>query len=153
MLMTDLPTLTGMLREQGLHITIETAGTVFQPVKVDLMSISPKLGNSTPWERDGKLALKHEQRRHAPKVIRQLIEAGEYQIKLVIDQPEDVAEAERWLAEFPEIERGRVFLMPQAVDRATLHEKSVWLGRECQRLGFRLGCRLHIDLFGHQRGT
>ena len=35
-------------RELGLHITIETAGTVFAPVACDLMSISPKLANSTP---------------------------------------------------------------------------------------------------------
>jgi len=40
--------LTNSLRELGLHITIETAGTVFQPVACDLMSISPKLSNSTP---------------------------------------------------------------------------------------------------------
>ena len=36
------------LRERELHITIETAGTVFAPVVCDLMSISPKLANSTP---------------------------------------------------------------------------------------------------------
>ncbi|HXU50202.1 MAG TPA: 7-carboxy-7-deazaguanine synthase QueE, partial [Candidatus Binatia bacterium] len=35
------------------HITIETAGTVFVDVRCDLMSISPKLANSTPIERDG----------------------------------------------------------------------------------------------------
>ncbi len=32
----------------NVHVTIETAGTVYQPVKADLMSISPKLANSTP---------------------------------------------------------------------------------------------------------
>src|ERR1700756_1245194 len=42
--------LTERLREVGLHITIETAGTVFQKVACDLMSISPKLANSTPHE-------------------------------------------------------------------------------------------------------
>ena len=40
--------LTERLRALGLHITIETAGTVFRPVACDLMSISPKLSNSTP---------------------------------------------------------------------------------------------------------
>ena len=40
--------LTEGLRARGLHVTIETAGTVFAPVACDLMSISPKLSNSTP---------------------------------------------------------------------------------------------------------
>lgn len=31
-----------------LHVTIETAGTIFRPVSAHLMSISPKLANSTP---------------------------------------------------------------------------------------------------------
>ena len=35
------------------HITIETAGTVDAHVRCDLMSISPKLANSTPHKRDG----------------------------------------------------------------------------------------------------
>src|SRR4051812_42191805 len=36
------------MRERGMHITFETAGTVYAPVACDLMSISPKLSNSTP---------------------------------------------------------------------------------------------------------
>ena len=37
------PPLKGVRVTGSLHITIETAGTVFQPVACDLMSISPKL--------------------------------------------------------------------------------------------------------------
>src|SRR5580658_9309175 len=40
--------LTRRFRERGMHVTIETAGTVFAPVECDLMSISPKLSNSMP---------------------------------------------------------------------------------------------------------
>src|SRR3954464_15198022 len=43
----DIVELTQKLRTIEHHITIETAGTVFKPVECDLMSISPKLGNST----------------------------------------------------------------------------------------------------------
>ena len=32
----------------GRHITIETAGTLYLPIDCDLMSISPKMSNSTP---------------------------------------------------------------------------------------------------------
>src|SRR5215470_799343 len=41
------------LRDAGLHITIETAATIFKPIACDLASLSPKLSNSTPRERDG----------------------------------------------------------------------------------------------------
>jgi len=50
MIAPDIVTLTGVCAKRGLHITIETAGTVFEPVDCDLMSISPKLANSRPKE-------------------------------------------------------------------------------------------------------
>lgn len=40
--------LVGMLRSEGLHVTIETAGTVYRSLTADLMSISPKLPGSGP---------------------------------------------------------------------------------------------------------
>ena len=48
MLFAELTALTAGLRRAGWHITIETSGTVHLPVECDLMSISPKLSNSTP---------------------------------------------------------------------------------------------------------
>src|SRR5262245_7737884 len=46
-----IETLTHELRDAGYHITIETAATIWADVVCDLASISPKLSNSTPWER------------------------------------------------------------------------------------------------------
>ena len=43
MIARDVVELSERLRERGMHITVETAGTVFAPVACDLMSISPKL--------------------------------------------------------------------------------------------------------------
>ncbi len=48
MLYAELVPLADALSRQGRHITIETAGTLDLPVACDLMSISPKLANSTP---------------------------------------------------------------------------------------------------------
>ena len=75
----------------GKHITIETAGTVFAPVACDLMSISPKLANSTP---EGHWAKQHDRLRIQPDVLRQLIVHYDYQLKFVIAKPEDLAEVE-----------------------------------------------------------
>src|ERR1700677_772136 len=41
MIQQDIVQLTQRLKDLGLHIPIETAGTVYQPVTCDLMSISP----------------------------------------------------------------------------------------------------------------
>src|SRR4029453_12201152 len=73
MLFAEMIPLCQRLHATGLHITIETAGTLFLPVVCDLMSISPKLVGSTPSvERAGRWAARHEQTRHRPDVIRRL---------------------------------------------------------------------------------
>ena len=51
MLYAELIPLAAALQASAWHITIETAGTVWAPVVCDLMSISPKLANSTPHAR------------------------------------------------------------------------------------------------------
>src|SRR5688572_29555683 len=111
MLFAEMLPLTGGLHAAGLHITIETAGTLFLPVQCNLMSISPKLASSTPSdERAGRWSARHEQTRHQPEVIRRLTGEYDYQIKFVIDTRADVEDVQDWLAEFPHIRRERVLL-------------------------------------------
>lgn len=154
MLSPEIEPLCAALRSRGWHITIETAATVDRPVVCDLMSLSPKLGNSTPWQRQGgSEAAAHEAKRHAPEVVRRMVRDYDYQLKFVIDQPQDVEEVRRYLLEFPEVTPDRVFLMPQATSRDELHAKYRWLGEACKLHAWRLGQRLHLDLYGHQRGT
>src|SRR5438874_8289250 len=90
MIAPEIVTLTGRLREHGLHITIETAGTVFEPVACDLMSISPKLANSTP--QDLRWAARHDRLRIQPAILRELMERYAYQLKFVIAAREDLEE-------------------------------------------------------------
>ncbi len=141
--------LTEALRERGMHITVETAGTVFAPVACDLMSISPKLSNSTP---EGEWARRHEERRIQPEVLRRLMAAYDYQLKFVIARPEDVEEV-RELVERLAAARERVVLMPEGTDAAALRERGAWLVEICKREGFRFTPRLHVELWGHCRGV
>src|SRR5690349_8074647 len=53
MIMPDIAELSAAFKQRDLHVTIETAATVFKDVAVDLASLSPKLSNSTPHDRDG----------------------------------------------------------------------------------------------------
>lgn len=141
--------LTNRLRDTGMHITIETAGTVFKPVACDLMSISPKLSNSAP---EGPFAAQHERLRIQRDALEQLMAQYDYQLKFVIAKPADVDEA-RALARDLEAPPERVILMPEGTDAAIVRERSCWLAEICKSENFRFSPRLHLDLYGNRRGT
>ncbi len=154
MLFAELIPLCTRLRQADYHITVETAGTLYLPVECDLMSISPKLANSTPAYEDAlDWHMRHETARHAPHVIRQLVQEHCYQVKFVIDEPADCEEVDRYLAGLPQIDRGRVLLMPQGTDVEVLEEVEDWLKPYCSRHGFGYCPRKQIEWFGLVRGT
>jgi 7-carboxy-7-deazaguanine synthase len=145
--------LTEGLRRLGLHITVETAGTVPAQVACDLMSISPKLANSTPWEREeGRWARQHDRLRLQWDVLRGLMASYEYQLKFVVAQPEDLTEI-RTVVEQTAADRAKVVLMPEGTEADILRERSRWLAEIAKQEGFRLSPRLHIDLYGNRRGV
>lgn len=152
MIFSDLHELTIALKKQDRFITIETAGTVFQDLPIDLMSISPKRANSTPLDHP-TWSVQHEQRRHVPDVIQALFESYCCQFKFVIDQEADVDDVLNYLDEFPEINRQNVWLMPQAIEAKSLAEKLIWLQKLAMQHGFHLSTRLQIQQFGNKRGT
>jgi 7-carboxy-7-deazaguanine synthase len=150
----EIEELCANLRQRDYHITVETAATVFKPIECDLASLSPKLSNSTPHQREsGRFAPRHEQLRLRPEVILAFMERSDYQLKFVIDQPADVAEVLELLELLPDTDRSKVLLMPQGTTREELHERGPWLVEECKKHGFCYCPRLHIELFGNQRGT
>jgi 7-carboxy-7-deazaguanine synthase len=124
------------------------------PVECELMSISPKLSNSTPSvELDAKWHDRHDRSRHVPDVIRRLIVEHPYQIKFVVDRPADCDEIEQYLHEMTEIARDRVLLMPQGTESLQLEDTGRWLQKYCARQGYQFCPRRHIELFGLARGT
>jgi 7-carboxy-7-deazaguanine synthase len=154
MLFAELIPLAARLRRTARHVTVETSGTLYLPVECDLMSISPKLSNSLPPPgQDPRWARRHEANRHAPEVIRRLLAQYDYQLKFVVDCPDDCREVETYLVEFPEIDRARAMLMPQGTDSQTLAEKAAWLRPYCAEHGLRFCPRRQIEWFGQVRGT
>jgi 7-carboxy-7-deazaguanine synthase len=149
MIAPDIIPLTERLQEAGLHITIETAGTVFKPVACDLMSISPKLSNSTP---SGPFALQHDRLRLQPDVLRELMAWCRYQFKFVLAQPADLNEVRALVREL-DVDAADVILMPEGTDRETVRERGVWLAEACKEEGYRFSPRLHVELWGNRRGT
>jgi 7-carboxy-7-deazaguanine synthase len=154
MLFAELIPLSEQLAQQGHHVTIETAGTLYLPVTCDLMSISPKLANSAPApDRGPRRRARHEKTRYQPEVIRRLIHEYPYQLKFVIDAPADTEEVWQYLAEFPEVDRTQVLLMPQGTDPQQLERTGLWLEPYCHQQGVRFCPRRHIEWFGLVRGT
>ena len=149
MIAREVVALTEGLRAEGLHITIETAGTVAAPVACDLMSISPKLANSTP---DGEWRERHDRLRIQPEVLRRLMSAYEYQLKFVVARPEDLGEI-RELVNMLDADAAKVLLMPEGIESRVLHQRGVWIAEICKREGFRFSPRLHVDLYGNRRGV
>jgi len=155
MIAPELPALAAGLRQAGKHITIETAATV-PPAEIacDLASLSPKLSNSTPpAERDPAWAKKHEEARLRPEVIAEWIKNYDFQLKFVVSSEKDLTEIKNLLSRLPPVPFHRVLLMPEGTDSKTLASRSPWLVEICKLEGFRFCPRLHIELFGHQRGT
>ena len=131
------------------HLTIETAGTVDAAVRCDLMSISPKLANSTP---EGRWAAQHDRLRYQPDLLRSLMARYPYQLKFVVANPEDVGEIRGIVGEIGAA-RESVVLMPEGTSAAVLAERGRWLAEIAKREGWRLSPRLHVDLWGNQRGV
>ena len=118
------------------------------------MSISPKLSNSTPTaDQAPRWQQRHDRTRHNPEVIRRLVAEYSYQVKFVIDEPDDCREVEDYLHAFPEIDRSRVLLMPQGTDLESLAYQAEWLEPYCLENDLRYCPRRQIEWFGFARGT
>lgn len=154
MLHGELVALCAELASLKKHITIETAGTLSLAITCDLMSISPKLSNSTPSPaRAGSWRERHELNRFAPEVIRSLTQDYAYQFKFVVESPQDCLEIEEYLASFPNIDRQRVLLMPEGTDLASLNATKEWLQPYCEQHDLHFCPRMHITWFGYERAT
>ena len=168
------------LKDFGLHITLETNGTIFNlevAKYVDLYSISPKLSNSEPTDDKlngvylaDNLIEQHKNRRRNIAVIQKFIDccwesnpSGDYvtrsrdhnfQLKFVVTDPQDISEIQKdFLHHLEGFEASDILLMPEGITSDELKSKSMWVVGECIRNGYRFCNRLHVELFGHLRSV
>jgi organic radical activating enzyme len=139
----DLVALATALRARGFTIEVETNGTIEPTAEVaavvDQWNVSPKLSTSgnrtTARLRTGPLSW--------------FASRGWW--KLVATTPDDLVEIDALVSRY-QVPRDRVLVMPEGTDSETLLERSKWLVEACGRRGFRFGTRLHILLWGAERG-
>lgn len=163
MLFHAVTVLSRALRQAGVHVTIETAGTVLLPgVHADLLSISPKLASSTPTGAQARAGgldagwpARHEARRLDLGVLQRLLDdfgPGRRQLKFVVTGAHDLAEIDVLLASLRGWSNDDVMLMPEGV-AVPMPERRAWLEGLCAARGWTYCRRLHIELFGNVRGT
>ncbi len=132
-------------------MTIETAGTVERPVHADLMSISPKRANSTPTH--AVWADRHEQLRDRAEIVARMTRDYRYQLKYVIDHPEDVDDVDRHVAGSAELRRTASFSCRKGPTPTSCEKRRAGCDPAARTAGYSVSPRLHIELFGNRRGT
>jgi 7-carboxy-7-deazaguanine synthase len=156
------------LRELGYYTTIETNATIYSEnigKYTNLVSMSPKLSSSTPWESNlkdtgvnfnQKWAERHERDRINIPVIQEYINVrnkynNDFQLKFVVTNDKDIQEIEDILNQLEGWEPSDICLMPEGVDVNTLNTRTGWAAEQALIRGWRFTPRLHIMMFGKNR--
>ena len=133
-------------RERGWRFEIETNGTITPSPDlardVDCFNVSPKLANS---------GIDHARRVHAEVLaaFADLARAGHAAFKFVVTSPAELAEIETLVREHG---LTNVWVMPEGTSPEQILAGLRVLGDDVVRCGWQLTPRLHILLWGDQRG-
>lgn len=156
MIHDEIEPLIERLADAGYHVTVESNGTVYRDLPINLASISPKLVSSTPTaDRDpkgeGEWADRHEQRRIDIDTLAKLVDAYDSQIKFVVTGPEDMPEINDLIEEirsadtqFPDSD---VLLMPEGMTAERLAETREPTAQLAMEHGYQYTPRLHVNLW------
>lgn len=142
---SELVPLVSSLKSRGIRFEIETNGTIPPGPElgqdIDQWNVSPKLANSgNPPDR-----------REEPVALTAFQELPNAYFKFVVAEPGDVDEVRR-LRDRYQLPGQRVILMPEGRTYEALNSRSGWVSEACVREGFRFSTRLHILLWGDERG-
>lgn len=141
----ELAPLASSLHQRGFYCEVETIGTLPpSPEMVEGVSqwnVSPKTTNSG----------NRRDRREAPQALDAFRELDNAYFKLVIVGPKDMEEVSL-LADTYHIPEHQVALMPECVNAEVLQELGKWTAEACRARGYRFTTRLHVLLWGDQRG-
>lgn len=153
----ELTSLCQELKKLNAFVTLETNGTVSGAFLdfVDLISVSPKLSSSTPF--DTKFEKMHSQNRINLDVLRILNEYSkklgkDVQWKFVYCNEKDIDEILDLQTKIG-FKSNDVYLMPEGVTDSEITNKRTELIDVCKKYGFNYTERLHILIWGNKRGV
>ena len=140
-----LAPLTTSLKELGFFCEVETNGTLTPlPEMVEGVSqwnVSPKLRNSG----------NRPTRREVPEALVAFRQLDTAYFKFVVVEPADADEVDAIVKRYV-IPPERVILMPEGVTAKAIDERGKWVAMTCAERGYRFSTRLHILLWGDERG-
>ncbi len=142
---TSLIPLMCSLHDKGYSMEVETNGTIFPDSELlpitECWNVSPKISNS----------LVDSGVRFNEIALRKFVKLPNAYFKFVVQNKDDISEV-NGLAEYLQIPMRRIFLMPEGQTTAKTNEISSWLAPVCVNEGYRFTPRLHILLWGDERG-
>ena len=141
----ELPPLVSSLRRSGFFCEVETNGTLIPGADlvatVSQWNVSPKTENSG------------NRREHCeiPRAFEAFVALDNAYFKFVVVDPPDIDEVRRLIDRYG-LAAEKVVLMPEGASAETVRRRGEWVAEACARHGFRYSSRLHILLWGGQRG-
>ncbi len=139
-------------RNKGIHITIETNGTLFDndvANYVDLFSISPKLSYSLGGKSVEDLEI--EVQRFIDFVNKN--KGKELQLKFVVSTKDNELEIKNFLSKLNYLDNSDVLIMPAGDSEELLSISSPVALTMAIKNGWRFCWRLHVSLFGNKKGV
>ena len=137
-----LPPLLRGAKARRWRVEVETSGTIapqLEPALVDQFNVSPKLANSG----------NRRARRYRPDVLRCFQGTGRAVFKFVVRAEPDLAEVDAMVRD---CRLDPVYVMPEGTDAATVSERMRDLADPVLARGWNLTPRLHVLLWGDERG-
>lgn len=154
----------------GVHITIESNATLFDErvaENVDLISLSPKLSNSSPSDKKMEMLgltasgpfVYHAERRRNIVVVQKWVDAmrrqgTDFQLKFVVSDESEAKEIQHdFLSHLANIKPSDVLVMPLGANMDELSLTSSHVLPLAIANGWRYSPRIHIELFGCKQGV
>ena len=141
----ELAPLVASLRRSGFFCEVETNGTLVP--RVDLAEAVSQWNVSPKTESSGN----RRERCEAPRALEAFVVLGNAYFKFVVVEPPDIDDVRRLVGRY-RLAAERVVLMPEGATADAMRRRGEWVAEACARHGFRYSSRLHILLWGGQRG-
>jgi 7-carboxy-7-deazaguanine synthase len=162
MIHDELGALVERLSDEGYHVTVETNGTIYRDLPIDLASISPKLASSTPTpdrdpKGDGEWEDRHENRRIDMSALKRLVDGYDSQLKFVVTGEDDMPEINELVeslraATTTAVHDSDILLMPEGMTSSQLSETRESTATLALKYGYQYTPRLHVNLWEDAAG-
>ena len=141
----ELAPLAESLSRRGFYCEVETNGTI-APLP-DMVRAISQWNVSPKTESSGN----RPDSRENPEALSAFRELENAYFKFVVVEPGDVEDVSA-MVDRHGLDPDRVLLMPEGVTAEAVQERGRWVAQACAERGYRFSTRLHILLWGDERG-